>query len=161
MDKVSAEDYAQLVRGVEQFLRGNTQEVEKLLARRMEQHSERMEFEKAALLRDRLQSLRTSMERQRVASHEGFDRDVIAYHAEQGEALVLVATIRAGVLTETRPFNVKDYSLPPQEVLYGFISQFYDEGRIVPPEILVSADPADRELLEQWLRDLRKGAVEL
>jgi len=68
---------------------------------------------------------------------------------------------RGGRLVESSNWVVPVYGQPESEALSEFIGQYYGEGRLVPREILLPADPDDRALIEEWLADLRGGAVDL
>ncbi len=157
--EVDPEEYAELVRGVILFLKGKEQEVVRMLDERMKAHAEAMEFEKAARVRDQIAAVRKTIERQRVASHGLEDRDVIAQWSAGGRIAVIVLTYRSGVLIESRDFVFADYGEEAGKVLYGFISQFYHEQKYIPAEILASAEPEERELLEEWLGGLKERRV--
>jgi excinuclease ABC subunit C len=156
---VPREEYAKLVGSVALFLRGKKEEVKRALEERMEKFSDRMEFERAAMVRDRVAALDATLERQQVVSHGQSDRDVIAVASRQGRSFVVVMEHRDGVLSGTFDNYVKNHEHDDGEVLYGFLAQHFDAGRVIPPEILVSTMPDDSALLEEWLRERRGGAV--
>lgn len=157
--EVDPKEYADLVRGVILFLEGKEQEVVRMLEERMKVHAEAMEFEKAARVRDQIAAVRKTIERQRVASHGLEDRDVIAEWSAGGRMAIVVLTYRGGALIESRDFVLADYGEEPGKVLYAFISQFYHEQKYVPAEILVTAEPQERELLEEWLGGIKGRRV--
>lgn len=161
-EPVSKEEYADLVHQVTAFLRGKDEEVCRALEQRMMECSENMQFEKAALIRDRLQAVRRTLERQQSATHEALDRDILAVASRQGRSLVILQEFRGGDLVHSREFYLKNYDQADEDVLYSFISQHYDSlAGGIPPEILTATEPCDRELLNEWLRDQRGGAVNL
>ncbi len=144
---VSEEDYAQDVKHTIQFLEGKTGEVIEDLAARMERAAGKLEFERAALLRDQIATLRRIQQRQCV-SGEGGDLDIVACAQEAGLACVQVFFIRGGRNLGNKTF----FPQVPADtdnggVLAAFLAQFYGD-KLVPPEIIVSAEPDDRGLLE-------------
>ncbi len=161
-EPVSKEFYTDLVQRVATFFSGKDDEVRRTLNQRMMELAENMEFEKAALVRDRLEALDRTLESHQAESHLGGDRDVIAIASEQGRSLVILQQFRRGVLIHSTDFYTRNYEQENSEVLYSFISQHYDglAGQI-PPEVLVTEEPQDCVLLEEWLREQRIGAVRL
>ena len=153
--------YDALVEGVSLFLRGRNREVRELLEKRMAEFSDRMEFEKAALVRDRIAALDETMVGQNTTRHGGGDRDVVAVASQQGRSLIVVQRYRDGVLVGSSEFYTRNYEQTDPEVLYSFVSQHYSAGAQIPPLILTSVEPDDRALLEAWLRDQRGGAATL
>lgn len=159
-EPVSQDYYNDLIQRVATFFNGKDDEVRRTLQVRMEELAEAMEFEKAALVRDRLEALDRTLESHQSESHLGGDRDIIAIASAQGRSLVVLQQFRRGVLLHSTDFYTKNYEQEDGEVLYSFISQQYvGMGQQIPAEILVSAEPQDRELLEEWLREERGGAV--
>lgn len=149
---VSPELYAEDVGRTIKFLDGRADEVIDELVGAMEQAAAALEFERAAVLRDQIATLRRIRERQYV-SGEGGDLDLIACAQEGGLNCVQVFFIRAGrnlgnkVFYPQAPADTAEPSL-----LSGFIAQFYAD-KPVPAELLCSAEPEERALLEQALSE--------
>ena len=158
---VLREEYGEMVRGTILFLRGRNDEAIRILERRMKERAERMEYEKAAAERDRIQAIAETTEPQRVAERAEYDRDVIGYAEDRGLAAVVVLQYRHGALSDSRHYLLRAYDKPASDILYGFLAQFYDEANFIPPEIYLSLEPTDAELLEEWLADQRGRAVRL
>ncbi|MCX7624777.1 MAG: excinuclease ABC subunit UvrC [Candidatus Sumerlaeaceae bacterium] len=158
---VSQEYYRTLVDRVARFLRGRREEVRELLEQQMYELSQRMEFERAALVRDYLQAMEETLERQTVVSHAVQDRDVVAIVSEAGRSLILLMEVRDGAVVNTSDFFVKNFEQTNEEVLSQFFSRHYESANLIPPEIVTNIELADRELLEEWLRDLRGANVEI
>lgn len=157
---ISQDDYARDVRDAQGFLVGRSQQVIHALVERMEQAAERLAFEDAALLRDRIGQLRAVTEKQYVST-QGGSVDVLAIAQSGGMACVEVLTIRDGRNLGGRahfPKNTEDLS--EQDILAAFISQMYLE-RDAPRELLVSHALPDRELLEQALGEASGHAVRI
>jgi excinuclease ABC subunit C len=150
VDLITPQDYAEDVRHAVMFLEGKTTAVVDQLVRRMEQASQALEFEQAALYRDQIQSLRRIQERQYVSGERG-DIDIVALARRGGSACIQVFFIRSGrnlgnkAFYPTLPPNVSD-----QGVLSAFVSQYYLE-KAVPAEIILSRPLDDNDLLEEVL----------
>lgn len=144
---ITPEDYAQDVDHTIKFLTGRTDEVVDELALRMEQAAAELAFERAAVLRDQIATLRRIQAKQFVDG-EGGDLDIVACVQEEGLSCVQVFFIRAGRNLGNKAFFPKaPEGTDPSAVMAGFLAQFYADKEM-PPEILVSPEPEDRELLE-------------
>jgi len=145
---VTAEDYADDVDHTVKFLEGRTDEVVEELAERMEQASESLAFERAAVGRDQIATLRRIQQRQFV-SGEGGDLDLVACVQEGGLSCVQVFFIRSGRNLGNKTFFPKTpEGVDGCGVIAAFLAQFYADKEI-PPRILVSPDPEDKDLLER------------
>lgn len=149
---VTPEDYAQDVRHTIQFLEGRTDEVVGELAGRMEAAASVLDFERAAVLRDQIATLRAIQQRQHV-SGQGGDLDIVACASGGGLTCVQVFFIRAGRNLGNKAFFPRvPEGMEEAGVLAAFLTQFYAD-KAVPPEILVSAEPEERDLLEPALSE--------
>jgi excinuclease ABC subunit C len=150
--RVDQDGYADLVRQAKQFLSGETPSIQKNLAREMEQASERLEFERAAALRDRIRGLTHVQGRDRINMEGIGDADAVALHQLAGQSCVQVFFFRGGRNNGNRPFflsHAKDQDTPEQ-VLGAFLAQLYDDLP-PPPTVLVSHEPPDCALLSEAL----------
>ena len=148
--QVSREEYQRDVEDIVLFLEGKTQDVVNGLVARMEQASERLEFEQAARYRDQIEAIRKVQERQYVSGERG-DLDIVACSAREGQACVQLFQIRRGRNLGNRAFFPRGSAGRGEaEILSAFIAQHY-LGRSAPAEILVSHTPEDRALLEEAL----------
>ncbi|GAB5463532.1 excinuclease ABC subunit UvrC [Hoeflea alexandrii] len=149
--EIDAEGYARLVDEAKDFLSGRSQAVKAQLATAMQSASEDLDFERAAVYRDRLSAL------SHVQSHQGInpqtveEADVFAIHHDAGMACIQVFFFRTGQNWGNRAYFPKaDPSLAPGEILGAFIGQFYDD-KPTPRMILISDEFEDRRLLEEAL----------
>ena len=153
---VSREDYANDVRHAVMFLDGKDNQIIDELATRMEQASEALDYEQAALYRDQIASLRTVQEKQYVTGAKGNmarNVDIIACAVANGVGCIEVFFIRGGHNLGNKSFFPKHPpDATPEEILSAFIPQYY-LGRDVPNEILVSHDPDERGLIETVLTE--------
>ena len=159
--RLDAEGYARLVDEARAFLAGRSREVQEQLARRMQELSEGLEFESAALLRDRIRALTQVQGRQDINVEGLGDADIIAAHQAGGHTSIQVFFFRGGQNWGNRAyFPSHDRQLGLEEVLAAFIGQFYDD-KPVPPCVLTSHVPADRDLLAEALSTHAGRRVEL
>ncbi|MBB5693240.1 excinuclease ABC subunit UvrC [Muricoccus pecuniae] len=152
VDRVSKEDYAELVREATQFLSGETPSIQKRLAREMEEAAERLEFERAAAIRDRIRGLTHVQGRDRINMEGIGDADVVALHMAAGQACVQVFFFRGGRNNGNRPFFLSGMraDAEPAEVLTAFLGQLYDDLP-PPPLVLLSHDLPEAALVAEAL----------
>ena len=149
--EISLEAYAGLVEEARQFLSGRSKSVQDHLQADMNQAAEALDFERAALLRDRLSALALVQSGSDAVARSVEEADVFAIAHEAGQFCVQVFFFRAHQNWGNHPFRPKaDATLTDTEVLEAFIGQFY-EDRTPPKLILLSHEPADRAVLEEAL----------
>ena len=149
--RIDKAEYGTIVEEVRDFLGGRNREVQQALSQRMEQASSNLEFERAAVLRDRIRALAHIQSHQSITLPSIDEADIFAAHAEGGQVCVQVFFLRAGQNCGNRayfPAHATDLDEPA--VLAAFIGQFY-ESRQAPRLILTSHDVAEGELLESAL----------
>jgi len=149
--EISIADYNELVSEARQFLSGKSKVVQEHLASDMNAAAENLDFERAALLRDRLSALALVQSSGDVVARSVEEADVFAISHEAGQFCVQVFFFRAYQNWGNHAFRPRaDASLPEAEVLEAFLSQFY-EDRVPPRLILLSHELAERELIEEAL----------
>jgi excinuclease ABC subunit C len=160
--RISREEYAELVRDTCLFLEGRQESLAEGLEKAMHAASDRLEFERAARLRDQLDSVRKVVEKQKVISTRSVDQDIISVGRDGGASCVQLFFVRSGKLVGQGNFfleGILDES--PESSLDEFIKQYYRDATYVPREILISYDPPDKALLEDWLSMKRGSRVSL
>jgi excinuclease ABC subunit C len=158
---IDQERYRGTVKEVELFLKGKNRELIKMLESTMEEESENLNFEAAAKVRDRITSLKKTLEKQKTVTLDFTDRDVIGLHREELSVTLVVLFIRSGSMIGSKDFSLKKVELPSQEIISSFINQFYGEGRFIPREILIPCTLEDRTILEDTLKERKGGRVKL
>ncbi len=151
--EVSDEGYGELVQEAKDFLSGKSQKVKSHMAEAMNQAAEDLDFERAAIYRDRLAAL------SHVQSHQGInpagveEADVFAIHHEGGVSCIQVFFFRTGQNWGNRAYFPKaDPQLSSAEVLNSFMAQFYDD-KPVPKQIMLSETVEELELLAAALSE--------
>ena len=151
---ISPEQYAQDVEYSVMFLQGKSSALTKKLTSSMEQAAEKMEFEKAATVRDQISDLRRIQEQQYV-SNQGGDADVLAAAISGSNFVVHVIYVRNGRIIGSKGFFPRlRLASAPGEVLSAFIAQVYladDKAANIPPELIVSEPLSDSEQLQTAL----------
>ncbi|MGE0576704.1 MAG: excinuclease ABC subunit UvrC [Reyranella sp.] len=159
--RIDRAEYGTIVDEVRDFLGGRNREVQQALSQRMEQASSDLEFERAAVLRDRIRALAHIQSHQSISLHSIDEADIFAAHAEGGQVCVQVFFLRAGQNLGNRAyFPVHTRDLDEPAVLSAFIGQFY-EARPAPRLILTSHDIAEADLLESALAMTAGHKVEI
>ena len=159
---VTRAEYHAVLDRVIAFLSGDDTSVTKELERLMLEASKNMQFEKAALYRDRLHDVDEIMQRQKAVSMRGDDYDVLACASDGVDATVQALFMRDGKLLGSEAFVMeRGAGESAGELIESFILQYYDEDHPIPPMILTQELTEDSETLEQLLREKRGGAFEL
>ena len=151
--------YDEMVKEVVLFLKGRTPELIKKIKRDMEKAAEAKDFERAAVLRDKMYSLERTIERQAAVSTDLKDRDVIAIARSPEISTVALFYVRGGFLLGTRVFHFTDTMSNDAEIVGTFIRQYYEKAHFIPREILVSLRLEDNALLEEWLSHINGRKV--
>ena len=160
----TGEEYEQVIRQVIMFMEGNTEAVTRELRKKMESAAEELEFERAAVLRDQIRGIDQVAEEQqvKVESNPGGDMDFIALAQGTNETWVEIFFIRRGKLIGRDHFFMEGtQDEAPEVVIAQFIRQFYQNALVIPPLVYVQRPPEDEDLIRDWLRDRRQGAVRM
>jgi len=151
---VTEEEYAQQVEHTSLFLKGRSQQLMRQLADEMEAASERLEFERAAVLRDQLSHLQQVQARQGIEGVTG-DIDLVCAVREAGKACVQVLFVRGGrVLGSKSYFPPLKLDEEPADILSAFLPQYYlADTREIPRELILNAAPEDIKLVQEVLAE--------
>ena len=159
---ISREEYRKNVDHAVLFLEGRYRDVLDSLVAEMNEASERMDFERAALLRDRVRAVDLVTNRNVGVTALRGDQDIVAVAQESSSALVEVFSVRDGRVMGRQDFPVEGTgSLGAPEVLRSFILQYYLVASRVPPTILLQHAIADMSLVRSMLAEQRQGSVRM
>lgn len=162
---VTDEEYQQQVELARLFLQGKDQQVVTHLIEKMEQASNRLDFEAAARYRDQIQAVRSVMEKQFVSNDRLDDIDIIAIAYKSGLACVQVLFIRHGKILGNRSYFPKiPANTQIAEVIETFLGQFYlqaHQGRSIPDSIVIDHSLAGKEMLQTLLSEQAGRQVQI
>ncbi len=153
---VTPENYRALVTDVIAFLEGRGRGLLQDLRERMESASGALEFEEAALIRDRIDAIERTLEKQNIASSGFRDQDVFGLYREGSLTQVFALHIRSGNILGRKKFPLVRLAADSAEILSSVLKQYYSEGQFIPEEIIVSEEIEDRGVIEEWLSE-KKG----
>jgi excinuclease ABC subunit C len=156
------EEYDTVIRQTIMFLEGRTDEIGRDLRREMQGASEALEYERAARLRDQVQAIERTTERQVMEVRDRTDMDVFGLARAEQEAYVQVWFVRRGNVIGRDNFQLDGtVDEPDERVLGSFIEQFYESAPYVPRRVLLPIAVEDSQVIEQVLSERRGRPVRL
>ena len=138
--KISSEEYKETYKQLITFLRGSFSEVRKMLTKQMEDYSEKMMYESAALCRDRIEELSKVWQRHKIVSSPDCNDDIFALYTDDALSCLDVFHIREGRIISSEDFILTPDEILQKEDLSGFIFDYYSKHDDIPKEILVNFD---------------------
>lgn len=154
-------DYDRLVEQAEDFLSGRSQAIQRELSAKMSEAAEALDYERAAIFRDRIRALTAIQAHQDINTDAVTEADIIALHIEGGQACVQVFFFRAGQNWGNRAYFPRiDKSDEAPAIRAAFIAQFYDE-RPAPRLVLIDGPVDDHELLTEALSAAAERRIEI
>ena len=153
---VDREQYADQVRSVALFLDGRHDELIRHLETEMKSSADELEYEQAGVYRDQIRAVERVREKQRVAFVRDVDQDVIGLFRRADQAEIAVLIVRGGKLIGVRTYDLKDVSLPDDELIASFVGQWYSVAP-VPAEVLLPRAIEAMEGLAEALDETRKA----
>ena len=155
-------EYRETIDQVLLFLEGKHEQVLATLRRRMHEYAEQLNFEGAARVRDQIQAVETSVERQKISTISGAEYDVIGIAWEGRDASAQVFQVRGGKIVDRQHFLLDNPGEGGEdEILSAFLKQFYERAAHVPRRLLLPVSLPDMDVMQAWLSSLRGGPVEL
>lgn len=159
---ISKEAYRERIDAVIEFLNGNYAPVLRSLEEKMNEASEQLEFEKAIEYRELLNSVRQIAQKQKITHTDGEDKDIIAYAADERDAVVQVFFIRDGKLIGRDHFYVRIGAEDTgAQILGTFVKQFYSGTPFIPREVMLPEAIDEPDILADWLSEKRGGRVHI
>ncbi len=156
----SKEEYNRMIQQVRRFLEGKTGKLAAELRAEMQSCSQRLEFEEAALLRDRLEALDNYRNSQKIVQNDFKDRDIIAVAKEDDDACAVLFRIREGkVIGRMHRYLSKAEWKAESELAEDFLNNYYFGSDDIPQEILVQREPEGRAAIEVWLSERSERRV--
>lgn len=157
---IDREEYRKRVDSAVEFLNGNYAPILKSLEEKMNEASEKLEFEKAIEYRELLGSVRQIAQKQKITHADGEDKDIVALASDDRDAVVQVFFIRDGKLIGRDHFYVRIGTEDTKsQILTTFLKQFYSGTPFIPREIMLPGEIEEQEVLADWLSEKRGGRV--
>ena len=158
--KCTVEAYWDMMDGVLAFLGGDYDQVLKVLRREMMDCAAKMQYERAASLRDKIRDVEGLMERQIAIQTDRSEQDIIALAQDGLDAMVHIFYVRGGRMIGGDHFALpREGSEDPGEVLAEFITRYYEDGNLIPRHVLVQSLPEEsRDQLEAWLKQQKAAS---
>ena len=155
--KLSEEEYNKMIGEILDFLGGKTENVVKNLTSKMLKYSAEMEFEKAAEVRDTIESIKILNQKQIIENLHIDDRDVIGFARGIREFIMQIFFIRGGKITGREHFMLEECEgVEDKELMTQFVQQFYSGTPFIPKEVILQCEIDDFDLISQWLSE-QKG----
>ncbi len=159
---VSLEDYNGMISQVERLLQGKTHDLIEQLTEEMNVHSERLEFEKAGEAKKKTEAVKVYTEKQKMVSFELIERDIIAAVSEDDDGCGVIFKVRDGKLIGKQHFYLSNVSRRSEsEMIETIIERYYINTDYVPPELFLSAEPADADFADKLLKSKRNDSVKI
>jgi excinuclease ABC subunit C len=155
---VSKDEYRKVVNELLDFMGGKGEKIIGRLKREMEEASEILHFEKAALLRDKIKAASSILEKQKVVSLKRSNFDVVGIYRDESDVYFRVFFVREGKLIGSRGFLLKEAG---EDALLQFLTQYYSSSEFIPSRIYVPEEFYGMEEVESLLSKLKGGIVKI
>jgi len=161
-NKITQEEYKKLVDNVSFFFEGKYSEITQALKSEMIEAADNHEYEKAAILRDQLNSVEEVLEKQKMEFTRSLDQDVVASASDSELACVVVFSVREGKIIGKDDFLMSGAENTSEEkIISAFLKQYYTGPRHVPSKIIIPKIVEDKKLVEEWLSEKREAPVSI
>jgi len=161
VDYIDKEDYKKSVDQAIQFVSGKSRDIQKNLSKQMEEASEKLDFERASIFRDRIKSLNIIQSSQRINEANLVDADVIAAYKESGKTCIQVFFYRSKQNWGNQAYFPKhDPDQDVSEIMSSFLMQFY-ENKNVPKLIIINTEINDKKLIEETLSKKENNTISI
>ncbi len=162
MGYVKKEEYRKQIEEIIDLLEGKTEKLHKELERQMQEASQKLDFEKAAYLRDKIQAIQRMSEKQKVANISENNIDVIGIAKSELEVCIEVFFVRnSKMIGREHYFYAELKDMEEKEILSGFIKQYYLDNPNIPNRIMIKEQIDDKDAIQEWLSTLLGKKVEI
>ena len=154
---VSEQRYNEMIKEVEKVINGKTASLINEISEKMRIASEKMNFEEAAMIRNKIQSLEVYAERQKVVSEDLLDKDIFAFVKEENDACAMVLNVRDGKVIGKRHFYIDNVEEKMEaggedEILETVIFKYYSENNFIPDEIYLQKELENTDAISEWFK---------
>lgn len=154
-------EYNEMIDRVTKLLNGKTKTLIKEMTEQMNKYSEEMKFEKAAVLRDKIEAIEVYSSKQKMVDDEIIDRDIFAFDRIENDCCGMILKIRDGkVIGKTHYFMNNVAGKTDAEILENLITNYYSKNDFVPDEIYLMNELEDEATIKEWLEKRKQGKVD-
>jgi len=162
MGKITEEQYRANIEYISMFLKGKSRAVEGNIIKRIEKHSKKQEFEKAAELKRVLESIKSLYQKQRIVVGGEDNWDLVGIHKEEERAAVSFFSYRNGELAVVNNFLIDNTDYMQQsDIISGFITRYYSDINNMPSAIYIPCQVEEQQALEEWLGDIKGKKIDI
>ncbi len=162
INAVSREEYMESIKRLILFLEGKQEKVVRLLEDYMQKAVLKLEYEKAAVLRDRIKAIKEVINWQKLATKVKGEQDVIAFAQDRDTAYAQIFFIRGGNFIGREGFTIQGtQSEEPMQVMTDFVKQFYSSSAYIPSLVLLQYPILDKTVIEGWLGKKKGSSVQI
>jgi excinuclease ABC subunit C len=162
INAVSREEYMESIKRLILFLEGKQEKVVRLLEDYMQKAVLKLEYEKAAVLRDRIKAIKEVINWQKLATKVKGEQDVIAFAQDRDTAYAQIFFIRGGKIIGREGFTIQGtQSEEPMQVMTDFVKQFYSSAAYIPSLVLIQYPILDKTVIEGWLGKKKGSSVQI
>ena len=159
---ITKEEYIKQIDEIIDLLEGKTSKIIKELGIQMEEASKKLDFEKAAYLRDKMVAIERISEKQRVSNISENNIDVIGIAKNDLEVCIEIFFVRGSKMVGREYYFFQDLiDMEDSEILSGFLKQYYMDNPNLPNKIMMREEPEDKESIEEWLSNIANHKVEI
>ncbi len=150
---IQKSEYREIINDICAFLNGKYDKVYKTLNEEMKTASKNLDFEKAAVLRDRIKSIENISQKQKIITANGTDIDAIAMYSDNNITCVEIFFIRSGKMIGKEHYFIDDTDgMSNSSILTDFILRYYEDCSFIPKEILIQYDIDDKDTVAEWIK---------
>lgn len=162
MGYITKEEYRKQIDEIIDLLEGKTDKLLEELEIQMKEASQKLDFEKAAYIRDKIQAIERVSEKQKVSNISENNIDVIGIAKSELEICIEIFFVRGSKMIGREHYFYTDLKgMDDKEILSGFIKQYYLDNPNIPNKIMIKEEIEDREAIERWLSTILGKKVEI
>ena len=162
MGYVTKEEYGKQVKEIIDLLDGKIDKIIKELKQEMEEASKKLEYEKAAMIRDKINAIERVSEKQKVSNISENSIDVIGIAKSELQVCIEIFFVRGSKMIGREHYFYQDLKdMDDKEILSGFIKQYYLDNPNIPSKIMIREEIEDKDVIEEWLSTTLGKKVEI
>ena len=162
MGYVTKEEYRKQIDEIIDLLEGKVDKIVKELKIQMQESAEKMDYEKAATIRDRIQAIERVSEKQKVSNITENNIDVIGIAKSELQVCIEIFFVRGSKMVGREHYFYPDLKdMEEKEILSGFVKQYYLDNPNIPNRIMMKEEIEDKEAVEEWLSTILGKKVEI